>query len=135
MRLLLDTNIPLEVMLGQAKEGEWRALLAEGAKHRLFISDFALHSIGSVLFRRRQYGLFREFLTDMIESGVLETVRLESADLASCTGPGETFQLDFDDAYQYVAAKKHDLVLVSFDADFDRTDRGRKTPAQVLEGA
>jgi uncharacterized protein len=40
--------------------------------------------------------------------------------------------LNFDDAYQYVAAEKHDLTLVSFDADFDRTERGRKTPAEVL---
>jgi predicted nucleic acid-binding protein len=35
--------------------------------------------------------------------------------------------LDFDDAYQYVAAEKHSMALVSFDADFDRTDRGRRT--------
>jgi hypothetical protein len=26
------------------------------------------------------------------------------------------------------------LTLVSFDADFDRTERGRKTPADVLKG-
>jgi predicted nucleic acid-binding protein len=43
------------------------------------------------------------------------------------------FRLDFDDAYQYVAADKHALTLVSFDADFDRTERGRKTPEQVLQ--
>ena len=41
--------------------------------------------------------------------------------------------LDFDDAYQYVAAETHNLTLVSFDADFDRTERGRKTPADVLK--
>jgi uncharacterized protein len=44
------------------------------------------------------------------------------------------FKLDFDDAYQYVAAEKHDLSLVSFDADFDRTSRGKTTPAELLEG-
>jgi len=32
-----------------------------------------------------------------------------------------------------VAAEKHDLTLVSFDTDFDRTERGRKTPAEALE--
>ena len=42
---------------------------------------------------------------------------------------------------QYAAAEKLDLVLVSFDGDFDppgghpqtpdRTDRGRKTPAEL----
>jgi predicted nucleic acid-binding protein len=40
--------------------------------------------------------------------------------------------LDFD-AYQYVAAEKHDLVIVSFDADLDHTERGRKTPADVAQ--
>lgn len=44
----------------------------------------------------------------------------------------QQFRLDFDDAYQYAAAGKHTLTLVSFDADFDRTDRGRKTPQEVL---
>jgi len=42
------------------------------------------------------------------------------------------FKLDFDDAYQYVAAEKYGLTLVSFDADFDRTRLGRKTPEEVL---
>ena len=44
------------------------------------------------------------------------------------------FSLDFDDAYQYTEAVKYDLQIVSFDTDFDRTERGRKTPAQILNG-
>jgi len=44
------------------------------------------------------------------------------------------FDLDFDDAYQYAAAKKYDLIIVSFDSDFDQTERGRQTPAEVLQG-
>jgi hypothetical protein len=40
--------------------------------------------------------------------------------------------LDFDDAYQYVAAKRDLLSFVSFDTDFDRSDLTRLTPAQVL---
>ena len=39
--------------------------------------------------------------------------------------------LDFDDAYQYVAAEKFDLTLVSFDAHFDRMERKRIVPADV----
>ena len=38
------------------------------------------------------------------------------------------FGLGFDDAYQYVAAERCGLTIVSFDRDFDRTERGRKTP-------
>jgi hypothetical protein len=43
----------------------------------------------------------------------------------------QKFNLDFDDAYQYVAAEKNDLSIVSFDSDFDRTERERKTPAEI----
>ncbi|MBW2083669.1 MAG: hypothetical protein DRH15_04210 [Deltaproteobacteria bacterium] len=37
----------------------------------------------------------------------------------------EKFALDFDDAYHYTAAETYELTLVSFDSDFDRTERGR----------
>jgi len=40
------------------------------------------------------------------------------------------YNLDFDDAYQYTAAK-FDFEIVSFDSDFDRTDRKRKAPAEI----
>ena len=43
------------------------------------------------------------------------------------------YRLDFDDAYQYVAAEFHGLTLVSLDVDFDRTPRGRLTPAAALQ--
>jgi len=43
------------------------------------------------------------------------------------------FQLDFDDAYQYVAAEKYNLTIISFDNDFDKTERGRKTPEEIQE--
>jgi predicted nucleic acid-binding protein len=42
------------------------------------------------------------------------------------------FNLDFDDAYQYAVAEKRSLEIVSFDRDFDRTPRGRKTPTEIL---
>lgn len=45
----------------------------------------------------------------------------------------QRFGLDFDDAYQYVASEEQGLSLISFDADFDRTTRGRKTPAVILQ--
>jgi len=32
---------------------------------------------------------------------------------------------------QEKAAEKYHLTLVSFDSDFDRTGRGRKTPAEI----
>ena len=45
----------------------------------------------------------------------------------------EKFQLDFDDAYQYIAAEKYQLQMISFDTDFDQTDIRRKTPAEIVD--
>jgi hypothetical protein len=41
----------------------------------------------------------------------------------------------FDDAYHYTLANNNELVLSSFDHDFDRTDRKRKTPAEIIAEA
>lgn len=38
------------------------------------------------------------------------------------------FHLDFDDSYQYAVAQKYGLQIMSFDADFDRTEKGHKIP-------
>jgi len=54
MRLLLDTNIFLEVILDQERAKEARALLSKVEGHEFFISDYSLHSIGLLLFRRGQ---------------------------------------------------------------------------------
>lgn len=55
------------------------------------------------------------------------------AELSKVTDACKTHNLDFDDAYQYVATEIHNLSLVSLDSDFDRTPRGRLTPADALQ--
>ena len=71
MRLLLDTNIFLEVILDQERAEEARTLLSKVEEHEFFLSDYSLHSIGLLLFRRGQHEIFRQFLIDMIlEAGV-----------------------------------------------------------------
>jgi predicted nucleic acid-binding protein len=44
----------------------------------------------------------------------------------------DKYNLDFDDAYQYVAAEHNDLIIVSFDSDLDKTVKGKQTPAEIL---
>lgn len=44
----------------------------------------------------------------------------------------QQFRLDFDDAYQYALAERYNLIIVSFDSDFDRTPRGRKEPSDLI---
>ena len=71
MRLLLDTNISLEVILEQERAGEAQSLLSAIEEHEFFLSDYFLHSIGLLFFRRRQHEVFRQFLIDMfLEAGV-----------------------------------------------------------------
>jgi hypothetical protein len=58
MKLLLDTNIFLEIILDQEKAADAKALLGSAGEHDLFVSDYSLHSIGLLLFRRKQHDIF-----------------------------------------------------------------------------
>ncbi len=130
---LLDTNIWLELLLDQERAGEVRRLL-EGQEARQFaITEFSLYSLAIILTRLKKDEVFTDFLADTVEDSGVRLLRLGAGDLKQAVTVGQKFGLDFDDAYQYVAAEKHDLTLLSFDADFDRTTRGRKMPAQVSE--
>jgi len=132
VRLLIDTNIVLEVLLAQEHADEARALLSASDRVDLFLSDFAVHSIGLLLFRRGLHGVFREFLEDVVQRAGVAVVGLRVGDMEAVINAAQKFRLDFDDAYQYVVAEKYALSIVSFDQDFDRTYRGRKTPAEVI---
>lgn len=61
----------------------------------------------------------------------VSVVNLFSQEVEAVIAPAQAYNLDFDDAYQYATAERYDLTIVSFDTDFDRTERGRCTPNQV----
>lgn len=132
MKALLDTNIFLEIILSQEEAEKAKNLLLKSAQHEFFITDYSLHSIGLLLFRRKQHESFHAFLDDVLLNGRIGMLSLLPDDMNSVISASQKFGLDFDDAYQYVVANKHDLMLISFDADFQRTDKGYKTPSQIL---
>ena len=132
MRLLADTNVFLEGLLNQQKAEEVKSLLLLTGEHEFFMTDFSLHSIGVALVRFGRHDVLTQFLVDVVVSGSVGVIALPHAGLDAVVKASSRFGLDFDDAYQYVAAETHDLALVSFDSDFDRTERGRTTPAAVL---
>jgi len=66
-----------------------------------------------------------------VVKGGVRVLRLSLQDIGGLTSIAQRFKLDFDDAYQYGIAEKFDLEIISFDGDFDRTERGRRTPAQL----
>ncbi len=132
MRLLLDTNIFLEIVLEQERATEAKSLMLAEGKHEFYISDYSLHSIGLLLFRRQKHETFRLFLQDVLDNAGIGLISLFAEDMTTVTAAAQRFNLDFDDAYQVVTAEKNGLRVVSFDNDFDRTASGRLTPSQVL---
>lgn len=129
--LLLDTNIWLELLLEQEKADQVRQLLDNAGAWQFALTDFSLHSLGLILTRLKKDDLFRDFVSDTVEGSAVQVIRLDTAGLKEVPAVCRKFGLDFDDAYQYLAAEIHNFTLVSFDSDFDRTPNGRTTPADL----
>jgi hypothetical protein len=128
---LVDTNVWLERLLDQTKANEVGHFLDRISSERLFITDFAFHSIGVVMVKLERKEGLSSFVQDTLIDGAVSLIHLEPEDTQHLLRIIEQFGFDFDDAYQYSAAEKYDLTIVSFDTDFDRTPRGRKTPAEI----
>jgi len=129
---LVDTNVWLERLLDQARSEEVGQFIDYIPSDKLFIADFAFHSIGVVMSKLNRIDGLLRFVQDTFMDGAVSLIHLEPEDTQSLTRMIEQFRLDFDDAYQYAVAEKYDLTIVSFDSDFDRTERGRKTPGEVV---
>ncbi len=129
---LIDTNIWLELLLQQDKAGEVSSFFQVVDASSLAITDFTLYSIGIILTRLKKYDAFDDFVADTLEENSVNRICLDPSVLRKISVIQKQFSLDFDDAYQYVAATENELVLVSFDADFDKTTLGRKTPAELI---
>lgn len=130
---LLDTNLLLEILLAQERAEEVKEFLQRSPRDHLFLSDFSLYSIGIQAVRRGLSDAFVKMVDDLILQGGIRVLSLSPGDMPLLVQIAEQFRLDFDDAYQYVLASLRGLQVVSFDAHFDRTALGRKTPAGALE--
>jgi uncharacterized protein len=131
---LVDTNVWLERLLDQAKSEEVGQFLDLIPSENLFITDFAFNSIGIVMSKLNRVDDLMRFVQDAFIDGAAFLTHLEPEDTQRVMDIMKQFNLDFDDAYQYTAAEKYDLTIISFDNDFDRTDRGRKTPGEIVKG-
>lgn len=131
LKYLVDTNVWLELLLEQEQAASVRNFFQAVEGNNLALTEFSLYSIAIVLTKLKKDNIFREFILDTIEDSGVTKVRLENEDLLHLIEIRQNTNLDFDDAYQYTAAEKHNLTLVSFDSDFDVTVRGKMTPAEV----
>jgi predicted nucleic acid-binding protein len=136
--LLIDANVILEFLLARPRHGESLSLLkiASTGGVTAWVMSYAVHSIEYMLYREGNLTALHNFLV-LLQSSAGLTVYDSSpsedlAALAFTKKADAQFQLDFDDALHYATAKKHNLALVSFDHDFDRTDLPRKTPSDII---
>lgn len=130
---LVDTNVWLELLLERQHANDVREFFKTVEARQLAISEFTLYSMGIILTRLEKPQTFEDFLSDTVEDSGVALLRLEPGELRDVLAAQKEHRLDFDDGYQYVTAEKHGFTLVSFDGDFDRTHRGRQTPAEALQ--
>ena len=130
MKYLLDTNLWVALLMEAPGHADVRRLLTEVHGRLMATTDFAIHSVGFLLARSHPE-VFIELLDELVRNPV-GVLHLAPPLLRNIPERMKLYDLDFDDAFQLLAAEYHDLQIVSFDADFDRTPRGRLT-AQALE--
>lgn len=130
---LLDTNIWLERLLGQEQSKIVGELLDNLEPSEIVMTDFSLHSIGVICNRLKQRDVFIKFVEDVLIDSSVRIVNIPPSQMKRLVEIMNRFNLDFDDAYQYVAAEIEKAKIVSFDKDFDKTDQGRLTPMQVIQ--
>ena len=129
---LVDTNVWLERLLDQERSSEVGQFLGAISSDELLITDFSLHSVGIILCRLDRRATYLEFLNDLFVNGQVTLVSVPPGTMHRLVKVIDHFSLDFDDAYQYVAAEQFAAEMVSFDTDFDHTDLGRSSPNEIL---
>ena len=117
---LVDTNLFLEILLGQPNKEACKQFLQQNSG-QCALSDFSLHSIGVITLRGRRPQAYRAFLLDTLPG--LALLHLDKHSYPAVLHAHDHLGLDFDDAYQIAVAQNHGLTLVTQDRDFERVKR------------
>jgi hypothetical protein len=128
---LIDTNIILELLCNQQRASEVQVFFKKIPLAQINLTDFSLYSLGIFLFKGKKISTFQQFINDMLGPGGINIIRIPLTNLPELQTVANEYNLDFDDAYQYIAAKKFNLALISFDSDFNQTPEGKKTPSNI----
>lgn len=115
---LIDTNIWLERLLDQENSMLVSKLFEILPTKNLYISDFTSHSIGVILSRYKKLDVLYDFYFDLFSNVKIERLSLNDDEISSVIKYIKEFKLDFDDAYQYSIAIKHNLKIITFDKGF-----------------
>jgi len=113
---LVDTNIFLEILLNDPNRAACETFLNDNIDN-LHISDFSLHSMGVILFKKNRSELYQKFINDVMPRMALVTI--PTTFHVCLINSRTTYHFDYDDAYQYCTAKYQGLILKTQDHDFD----------------
>ena len=145
---LLDTNILLEILLGQEKKELAKKVIRKLMKnpYSLHISDFTLHSVGIKFWKipktterskligekKKKWGEFLDntFPGTDIRFNIM-VISLSKKQLYYVGEVIEKYNLDFDDAYQVTVAMILDLDIISEDSDLIRLRHINPPPVRV----
>ena len=132
-RVLLDTNIFLEWLLGQQRADECRSLLerAQEGGIDVLVTDFALHSIAVIMERSGNKDELPGLFATLASFEGLSVLHASLEEHSAVARLALETSLDFDDAYHAYFAQLRGVPLISFDRHFDGIVE-RKTPQEVL---
>jgi len=131
--LMVDTNIFLELFLGQEKADECENLLQKISSGELeaIVSKFTLHAIEAILNNPELTLTFLRNIQGSLGLNVYDTNIEEEMAAAMLM---DKAKLDYDDALQYYIAKKFGVeAIISYDKHFDKTDIKRKEPSHFIK--
>ena len=129
----MDTNVWLERLLDQEKSDIAQKFFDSISPVNIFVSDFAIHSIGIILSKLNKLDFLSRFIDDLFINGQIEQLSLDTSDLMNVVANIKRFKLDFDDSYQYTVAQKYDLTIVTFDKDFNIKGIKRNSPDEIIK--
>lgn len=112
---LVDTNIFLAILLKEPTGAVCKQFLSDYGNQIAF-TDYSLHSIGTILFRKNRPDLFTQFVQDVLR--YVPVITLPRDQYAHLEAVNAKYGLDFDDSYQYLVAKYMGKTLVTMDNHF-----------------
>lgn len=130
--LLIDTNIFLELLLGQERASECEEFLGKVSRGDIeaVVTKFTVHAIEVVLNEPASILVFLRNVQNSVGLSVYETT-IED-EIAASVLMGKV-GLDFNDSLQYFVAKKLGAeAIVSYDKHFDKVDVPRREPRDFL---
>jgi predicted nucleic acid-binding protein len=132
--ILVDTNIFLELLLGQSKSRDCRTFLERVSEGQIeaVATHFSIHGVEAVVGKGE---LLTRFIRNIENSEGLYVYDTDLTEESSAALLTSQLGLDFDDALQYYVAKRLGATaIVSFDTHFDGMDVPRKEPGDIQKG-